>query len=185
MITTANEMVGDGSSGDDDDDDYDEDDADPGPTTSAYSSTNQNIKNQIVHSNSLRQIIEEEEGQVEGEYEGAEGGGVGGGDRGQDEEDEMSMSNSVAPTVGQGNDLDGTRTAQLLREANGYLTLGASTLGRGMTHVAFTVAGATSNVVGGAADLVVSVAAITPGLKSLVRPQIHTYVILTAVIFVD
>ena len=42
-----------------------------------------------------------------------------------------------------------------------------------MTSVAFTVAGATSNVVGGAADLVVSVAAITPGLKSLVRPQIH------------
>lgn len=168
-------MVSAGSSDDDDDDDYAEDDADPGPKTNADSSTNQNIKNRMVHSNSLRQIIEEEEGQVEGEN------GNGGG---QDEDDEMSMSNSVAHTAGQGNDLDGTRTAQLLRDANGYLTLGASTLGRGMTHVAFTVAGATSNVVGGAADLVVSVAAITPGLKSLVRPQIHTYVIVTVIVVV-
>jgi hypothetical protein len=178
MITSANEMVGEGSS-DDDDYDYDEDDADPGPKTNADSITNQNMRNRMVHSNSLRQIIEEEEGQVEGEN------GNGGGDRGQDEDDEMSMSNSVAHTAGQGNDLDGTRTAQLLRDANGYLTLGASTLGRGMTHVAFTVAGATSNVVGGAADLVVSVAAITPGLKSLVRPQIHTYVILIVAISID
>ena len=172
MTITATEILREEDFDDDDDDDDDELEANPGPKTPVDSrrleeKTNQiNInKNKSIHSNSLRQIIEEEE----------EGGGGGGGvqgngvnEGGQDDDDEMSMSNSVAHTVGQGNDLDGTRTAQLLRDANGYLTLGANTLGRGMTSVAFTVAGATSNVVGGAADLVVSVAAITPGLKSLV-----------------
>ena len=174
MIITATEVLRE-EDFDDDDDDDDELEANPGPKTPGDSrrlegKINQiNInKNKSIHSNSLRQIIEEEEGGGEG---GGQGDGVNGG--GQDDDDEMSMSNSVAHTVGQGNDLDGTRTAQLLRDANGYLTLGANTLGRGMTSVAFTVAGATSNVVGGAADLVVSVAAITPGLKSLVRPQIH------------
>ena len=177
MIITATEVLREEDFDDDDDDDDDDDEleANPGPKTPGDSrrlegKINQiNInKNKSIHSNSLRQIIEEEEGGGEG---GGQGDGVNGG--GQDDDDEMSMSNSVAHTVGQGNDLDGTRTAQLLRDANGYLTLGANTLGRGMTSVAFTVAGATSNVVGGAADLVVSVAAITPGLKSLVRPQIH------------
>ena len=168
MIITATEVLSDEIFDDDDD----EDEADPEPTTLSDTKRldddpNQIIRNRTVRSNSLRQIMEEEEGQAEGEN----GGGECGQDR--DDDDDLSMSNSVAHTVGQGNDLDGTRTAQLLREANGYLTLGANTLGRGMTHVAFTVAGATSNVVGGAADLVVSVAAITPGLKSLVRPRIH------------
>ena len=51
-----------------------------------------------------------------------------------------------------------------------------STMGRRVSTVAFTVAGATSNVVGGAADLVVGVAALTPGLQTLVRPQVHRYV---------
>ena len=51
-----------------------------------------------------------------------------------------------------------------------------NTIGRRVSTVAFTVAGATSNVVGGAADLVVGVAALTPGLQTLVRPQVHRYV---------
>ena len=70
---------------------------------------------------------------------------------------------------------EGTRSNHAWRDANEFMATGASTLGRGMNHVASTVAGATSNVVGGATDLVVGVAAITPGLKTLVRPQVHRY----------
>ena len=70
---------------------------------------------------------------------------------------------------------EGTRTNHAWRDANEFMATGANTLGRGMNHVASTVVGATSNVVGGATDLVVGVAAITPGLKTLVRPQVHRY----------
>ena len=65
------------------------------------------------------------------------------------------------------------QTADMWRDANEFISTGTNTLGWGMSHVASTVVGATSNVVGGATDLVVGVAAITPGLKSLVLPQVH------------
>ena len=68
--------------------------------------------------------------------------------------------------------------ADMWRGANEFISTGKNTLGRNMSHVASTVVGATSNVVGGATDLVVGVAAITPGIKSLVLPQIHRYVFL-------
>lgn len=69
-----------------------------------------------------------------------------------------------------------TQTADMWRDANDFLSTGANTLGRGMNQVASTVAGATSNVVESAAEMVVGVAAITPGLKTLVRPQVHRYI---------
>lgn len=83
------------------------------------------------------------------------------------EEDEEETPDQTIP--------EGTRTNHAWRDANEFMATGASTLGRSMNHVASTVAGATSNVVGGATDLVVGVAAITPGLKTLVRPQVHRY----------
>jgi hypothetical protein len=62
---------------------------------------------------------------------------------------------------------------------------GATTLGRGMNQMAYTVVGATSNIastvigtttniVEGATDLVVGVAAITPGLSNLVKRRVHS-----------
>jgi hypothetical protein len=83
------------------------------------------------------------------------------------EEDEEERTDQSIP--------EGARSNHAWRDANEFMATGASTLGRGMNHVASTVVGATSNVVGGATDLVVGVAAITPGLKTLVRPQVHRY----------
>jgi hypothetical protein len=68
---------------------------------------------------------------------------------------------------------EGTRGSHPWRDANEFISTGANTLGRGMNQVTSAVVGATTNVVGGATDLVVGVAAITPGLKTLVRPQVH------------
>ena len=78
-----------------------------------------------------------------------------------------------AEEVSEPEPIDGARPSHPWRDANEFISTGANTLGRGMNHVASTVVGATTNVVGGATDLVVGVAAITPGLKTLVRPQVH------------